>query len=118
VVRTGDAGAAGGVAVDLGGQGDQAEYERAPPLLTKVLPDPAPTVLIVQNSDGFTRFGVGRMASSLTACVLRILIFNAEAIDGLVSGALRLSRHCVPPVPTPAASRKAAMAGAIPPART
>jgi len=52
-------------------------------------------VLTVEYRDPFTSFSGGRMAPSLAACVLRIVIFHAaETIDDLVWNAPRWSRHC------------------------
>jgi putative resolvase len=71
--------------VGPGGQGNQVGYERAPTASSpRFCPTPTVTVLVVEHCDRFTRFGVGRMAASLAARVLRMVVFDAaEASDYL-----------------------------------
>jgi putative resolvase len=69
----------------------------------------------MENRDRFTRFGVGRMAGSLAACVLRIVVFDAaETSDDLARDVTEvITSLCARPYGRRSASRRAAMAVVI-----
>jgi putative resolvase len=53
--------------------------------LTKLLSDPAATVIVVEHGDRLTRFGFEHLQASLAACGRRIVVLDdAETADDLV----------------------------------
>lgn len=53
--------------------------------LTKLLSDPAATVIVVEHRDRLTRFGFDYLQASLAACGRRIVVLeDAETADDLV----------------------------------
>ena len=53
--------------------------------LTKLLSDPAVTVIVVEHRDRITRFGFERLAASMSACGRRIVVLDAtETSDDLL----------------------------------
>jgi len=83
--------------------------------LTKVLSDPAVTVLIVEQRDRLTRFGFEHLAASLAACGRRIVLLQeAETGDDLVRDVTEvLTSLCARLYGRRSASRRAAKAVAV-----
>jgi putative resolvase len=83
--------------------------------LTKVLSDPAVTVLIVEHRDRLTRFGFEHLAASLAACGRRIVVLQeAETGDDLVRDVTEvLTSLCARLYGHRSASRRAAKAVAV-----
>lgn len=83
--------------------------------LTKVLSDPAVTVLVVEHRDRLTRFGFEHLAASLAACGRRIVVLDeAETTDDLVRDVTEvLTSLCARLYGRRSASRRAAKAVAV-----
>ena len=83
--------------------------------LTRILSDPAVTVIVVEHRDRLTRFGFGHLAASLTACGRRIVVLDeAETTDDLVRDVTEvLTSLCARLYGRRSASRRAARAVAV-----
>ena len=83
--------------------------------LTRVLSDPAATVLVVEHRDRLTRFGFEHLAASLAACGRRIVVLDeAETTDDLVRDVTEvLTSLCARLYGRRSASRRAAKAVAV-----
>ncbi len=83
--------------------------------LTKVLSDPAITVLVVEHRDRLTRFGFEHLAASLSACGRRVVVLDdAETSDDLVRDVTEvLTSLCARLYGRRSASRRAAKAVAV-----
>jgi putative resolvase len=65
--------------------------------LTKLLPDPAVTVIVVEHRERLTRFGFEHLAASMPACGRRIVVLDATGTsDDLVRDVTGSSPRCVP----------------------
>ena len=80
--------------------------------LTKLLSDPAVTVLVVEHRDRLTRFGFEHLAASMAACGRRIVVLDAaETSDDLVRDVTEvLTLLCARRYGRRSASRRAAKA--------
>jgi putative resolvase len=83
--------------------------------LTRILSDPAVTVIVVEHRDRLTRFGFEHLAASLTACGRRIVVLDeAETTDDLVRDVTEvLTSLCARLYVRRPASRRAARAVAV-----
>lgn len=83
--------------------------------LTRVLSDPAVSVLVVEHRDRLTRFGFEHLSASLSACGRRIVVLDeAETSDDLVRDVTEvLTWLCARLYGRRSASRRAAKAVAV-----
>jgi putative resolvase len=83
--------------------------------LTKLLSDPAATVIVVEHRDRLTRFGFEHLQASLAACGRRIVVLDdAETADDLVRDVTEvLTSLCARLYGRRLASRRAAKAVAV-----
>jgi len=83
--------------------------------LTKLLSDPAATVIVVEHRDRLTRFGFEHLQASLAACGRRIVVLDdAETADDLVRDVTEvLTSLCARLYGRRSASRRAATAVAV-----
>jgi putative resolvase len=83
--------------------------------LTKLLSDPAVTVIVVEHRDRITRFGFEHLAASMSACGRRIVVLDAtETSDDLVHDVTEvLTSLCARLYGRRSASRRAAKAVAV-----
>jgi putative resolvase len=83
--------------------------------LTRILSDPAVTVLVVEHRDRLTRFGFEYLAASLAACGRRVVVLDdAETNDELVRDATEvLTSLCARLYGRRSAARRAARAVAV-----
>jgi putative resolvase len=83
--------------------------------LTKVLSDPAVTVIVVEHRDRLTRFGFEHLQASLSACGRRIVVLDeAETTSDLVRDVTEvLTSLCARLYGQRSASRRAAKAVAV-----
>jgi putative resolvase len=83
--------------------------------LTKLLSDPAVTVIVVEHRDRITRFGFEHLAASMSACGRRIVVLDAtETSDDLVRDVTEvLTSLCARLYGRRSASRRAAKAVAV-----
>jgi putative resolvase len=83
--------------------------------LTRILSDPAVTVLVVEHRDRLTRFGFEYLAASLAACGRRVVVLDdAETNDDLVRDATEvLTSLCARLYGRRSAARRAARAVAV-----
>nr|WP_309227122.1 recombinase family protein [Micromonospora thermarum] len=83
--------------------------------LTRVLSDPAVSVLVVDRRDRLTRFGFEHLAASMAACGRRIVVLDeAETSDDLVRDVTEvLTSLCARLYERRSASRRAAKAVAV-----
>lgn len=83
--------------------------------LTRVLSDPAVTVVVVEHRDRLTRFGFEHLAASMAACGRRIVVLDdAETSDDLVRDVTEvLTSLCARLYGRRSASRRAAKAVAV-----
>ena len=72
-------------------------------------------MLVVEHHNRFTRFGVGRITSSPTACVHRMVVFDAAATNDDLARDVTdvITSLCARPFGCRSVSRTAAMAVAI-----
>jgi putative resolvase len=86
-----------------------------PRKLTKLLSDPAVTVIVVEHRDRITRFGFEHLAASMSACGRRIVVLDAtETSDDLVRDVTEvLTSLCARLYGRRSASRRAAKAVAV-----
>ena len=83
--------------------------------LTKLLSDPAATVIVVEHRDRLTRFGFEHLQASLAACGRRIVVLDdAQTADDLVRDVTEvLTSLCARLYGRRSASRRAAKAVAM-----
>jgi len=83
--------------------------------LTKLLSDPAATVIVVEHRDRLTRFGFEHLQASLAACGRRIVVLDdAQTADDLVRDVTEvLTSLCARSYGRRSASRRAAKAVAM-----
>ena len=83
--------------------------------LTRILSDPAVTVLVVEHRDRLTRFGFEQLAASLAACGRRVVVLDdAETSDDLVGDVTEvLTSLCARLYGRRSAARRAARAVAV-----
>jgi putative resolvase len=83
--------------------------------LTRILSDPAVSVLVVEHRDRLTRFGFEHLSASLSACGRRIVVLDeAETSDDLVRDVTEvLTSLCARLYGRRSASRRAAKAVAV-----
>ena len=83
--------------------------------LTKLLSDPAVTVIVVEHRDRLTRFGFEHLAASLAACGRRIVVLeDSETTSDLVGDVTEVLRSlCAGLYGQRWASRRAAKAVAV-----
>jgi putative resolvase len=83
--------------------------------LTKLLSDPAVTVIVVEHCDRITRFGFEHLAASMSACGRRIVMLDAtETSDDVVRDVTEvLTSLCARLYGRRSASRRAAKAVAV-----
>lgn len=83
--------------------------------LTRILSDPAVSVLVVEHRDRLTRFGFEHLSASLSACGRRIVVLDeAETSDDLVRDMTEvLTSLCARLYGRRSASRRAAKAVAV-----
>lgn len=83
--------------------------------LTKLLSDPAVTVIVVEHRDRITRLGFEHLAASMSACGRRIVVLDAtETSDDLVRDVAEvLTSLCARLYGRRSASRRAAKAVAV-----
>jgi putative resolvase len=83
--------------------------------LTRILSDPAVTVLVVEHRDRLTRFGFEHLAASLAACGRRVVVLDdAETSDDLVRDVTEvLTSLCARLYGRRSAARRAASAVAV-----
>jgi putative resolvase len=83
--------------------------------LTRLLSDPAVTILVVEHRDRLTRFGFEQLAASLAACGRRVVVLDdAETSDDLVPDVTEvLTSLCTRLYGRRSAARRAAKAVAV-----
>jgi putative resolvase len=83
--------------------------------LTRLLSDPAVTILVVEHRDRLTRFGFEHLAASLAACGRRVVVLDdAETSDDLVRDVTEvLTSLCARLYGRRSAARRAAKAVAV-----
>ena len=104
-------GLAGGRVVSEVGSGMNGHRRK----LTKLLSDPAVTVIVVEHRDRLTRFGFEHLAASLAACGRRIVVLeDSETTSDLVGDVTEVLRSlCAGLYGQRGASRRAAKAVAV-----
>jgi putative resolvase len=83
--------------------------------LTRILSDPAVTVIVVEHRDRLTRFGFEHLAASMSACGRRIVVLeDSETTSDLVRDVTEvLTSLCARLYGQRSASRRAAKAVAV-----
>ena len=82
--------------------------------LTRVVSDPAVTVLVVEHRDRLTRFGFEHLAASLGGCGRRVMVLDDATADDLVPDVTEvLTSLCARLYGRRSASRRAAKAVAV-----
>ena len=111
----GDRGDRTGPVGGLGRDRDRLRDERHRRKRTRVLSDPAVTVLVVEHRDRLTRFGFEHLSGSLAACSRRVVVLDdAETADDLVRDVTEvLTSLCARRYGRRSASRRAAKAVAV-----